>query len=77
VPISEIGLSAGHLKGDVVIHRENLALFKRRLAEAKDDATRELLLKLIAEEEGNRRFPRRADCFNWSAGTGLFRPLVA
>jgi len=33
------------------IHREKLALFKKRLAEAKDDATREMLRKLIAEEE--------------------------
>jgi len=33
------------------IHRENLALFKRRLAEPCDDAQRRLLLKLLAEEE--------------------------
>jgi hypothetical protein len=36
---------------DKFIHRENLALFKRRLAEAPDDATRKVLLKLLAEEE--------------------------
>jgi len=33
------------------IHRENLALFRRKLAEAKDDATRKMLLRLIEEEE--------------------------
>jgi hypothetical protein len=33
------------------IQRENLALFKKRLTEAPDDATRNVLLKLLAEEE--------------------------
>ena len=33
------------------IHRENLALFRKRLAEPCDDAQRRLLLKLLAEEE--------------------------
>jgi len=33
------------------IHRENLRLFTRQLALAKDDAQRQMLLKLIAEEE--------------------------
>jgi hypothetical protein len=33
------------------IHRENLALFRKRLAEAPDDATRQVLLKLLEEEE--------------------------
>jgi len=32
------------------IHRKNVALFKRKLAEAKDEGTR-TLIKLIAEEE--------------------------
>jgi hypothetical protein len=36
---------------EAFIHRENLALFKKRLAEAKDEATREVLLRLIAAEE--------------------------
>jgi hypothetical protein len=34
------------------IRRENLIIFKRRLAEAKDDAQRQLLLKLLAEANG-------------------------
>jgi hypothetical protein len=33
------------------IHHENLSLFTRQLALAKDDAQRQLLLRLIAEEE--------------------------
>jgi hypothetical protein len=33
------------------MHRENLRIFKRQLALAKDEAQRQLLLKLIAKEE--------------------------
>jgi hypothetical protein len=33
------------------IHRENLALLRKRLAEAQDEATRKIILKLLAEEE--------------------------
>ncbi|UFZ03158.1 hypothetical protein LQG66_28545 [Bradyrhizobium ontarionense] len=36
---------------DEFIHRENLALFKKRLAEPRTDAEREVLLKLLADEE--------------------------
>jgi hypothetical protein len=36
---------------DKYIHRANLALFRKHLAEAPDDATRQILLKLLAEEE--------------------------
>jgi hypothetical protein len=36
---------------DEYIHSENLALFRRRLAEATDEAARQILLKLLAEEE--------------------------
>jgi len=41
------------------IHRENLIIFKRRLAEAKNDAQRQMLLKLLAKEEakGGRSQP--------------------
>jgi hypothetical protein len=35
------------------IRRENLIIFRRRLGLAKDDAQRQLLLKLLAEEEKN------------------------
>jgi hypothetical protein len=33
------------------IHNENLIIFRRRLALATDNAQRQLLLKLLAEEE--------------------------
>ena len=33
------------------IHRENLALLRKRLAETNDDAQRKVILKLLAEEE--------------------------
>jgi hypothetical protein len=36
------------------IRRENLIIFRRRLGLAKDDAQRQLLLKLLAEEEKSR-----------------------
>jgi hypothetical protein len=42
------------------IHRENLALFKKRLAEPCDDARRQLLLRLLAEEEA-REIPPKKD----------------
>lgn len=33
------------------IHRENVALFRKRLAEPHDDAEHKVLLQLLAEEE--------------------------
>ena len=33
------------------IHRGNLSLFKKRLSEARDDAMRRVLLRLLAEVE--------------------------
>ena len=33
------------------IHRENLALLRKRLAETRDEAQRKVILKLLAEEE--------------------------
>jgi hypothetical protein len=33
------------------IHRENLTIFRRRLAEADNDTQRQILLKLLAVEE--------------------------
>jgi hypothetical protein len=42
---------------DNFIHRENLALFKRKLTEAKDEGTRRMLMKLIAEEEAKPSLP--------------------
>jgi hypothetical protein len=36
---------------DKYIHRENLTLFKKRLAEAHTDAEREVILRLLGDEE--------------------------
>jgi hypothetical protein len=33
------------------IHRGNIALFKRRLAETRDEAERAVIVKLLADEE--------------------------
>jgi hypothetical protein len=33
------------------VHRENLALLKKRLGEIQDEAQRKVILKLLAEEE--------------------------
>jgi len=41
------------------IHAENLALFKRQLAVPCDDARRQLLLKLLAEEEAKETPPEK------------------
>jgi hypothetical protein len=40
------------------IHRENLALYKKRLAEPHTDAERSVLLKLLAEEEAKEPRPK-------------------
>jgi hypothetical protein len=40
------------------IHRENLTLFKKRLAESHRDAEREVLLKLLAEEKAKELPPK-------------------
>jgi bacterioferritin (cytochrome b1) len=36
---------------DKYIHRENLTLLRKRLAEVQDEATRRMIMKLLAEEE--------------------------
>ena len=36
---------------DNFLHRHNIENFRKQLAEAKDDAQRQMLLKLLAEEE--------------------------
>jgi hypothetical protein len=42
------------------IHRENLALFRKRLAEPCEAPQRAILLKLIAEEEAKQTAPEKA-----------------
>ena len=44
---------------DKLIHRENLALFRKRLAETPDDATHQVLSKRLTEEE-TKQPPSRA-----------------
>ena len=39
------------------IQRENIAIFKRRLAEAKDVNMRSVLLRLLAEEQAKDVIP--------------------
>lgn len=45
---------------DKFIHRENLALFRKRLVEPHDDAKHQVLLKLLADEEA-RDLPQGHD----------------
>jgi hypothetical protein len=40
------------------IHRENLTLFKKRLAESHSEAEREVLLKLLADEKSKEPTPK-------------------
>lgn len=42
------------------IHRENLALLRKRLAEPCDEARRQVLLKLLAAEEAKGLPPKEA-----------------
>jgi hypothetical protein len=44
---------------DKYIHRENLALLRRRLTEAQDETTRKVILKLLTEEEAKSASPSR------------------
>jgi hypothetical protein len=46
---------------DKFIRRENLALFKRRLAEVHDAAQHKILLKLQAEEQAKEPPPRKEE----------------
>lgn len=41
------------------IHRENLALYKKRLEGPHTAAEREVLLKWLAEEEQKERLPKK------------------
>ncbi len=44
------------------IHQENLALFRKRLAEPHSDAEHKVLLKLLAEEEARDLPQGQAHC---------------
>ena len=43
---------------DMYVHRQNLALLKRRLAETQDEKQRAVILNLLAEEEAKGARPR-------------------
>ena len=43
------------------IHQENLALFRRRLAEVRGESERQVLLKLLAEEEAKEPIPEKGN----------------
>jgi hypothetical protein len=42
---------------DDFVHLQNIALFRKRLAEAPDEAARQILLKLLAEEQAKLDHP--------------------
>ena len=46
---------------DKFIHQKNLALFKKRLAEANDPAKQKILLKLQAEEMAKESLPKKGE----------------
>ena len=41
------------------IHQQNLALFKKRLAEPHTDAEREMLVKLLTDEQAKEPPPKK------------------
>ncbi len=42
---------------DEFIHQQNLVLLKKQLAEVKDEAKRNLIITLLAEEEAREALP--------------------
>jgi len=56
---------------DKFIHRENLALFRKRLAEPHDDTERQVLLKLLAGE-GAKDLPQSGSLPQEKANWSLF-----
>jgi hypothetical protein len=57
-PAPSFSFHSGRLAMEKYIHRKNLALFKKRLAESHSDAERQMLLKLLAEEEAKEPPPK-------------------
>jgi hypothetical protein len=51
---------SGKVAMEKFIHRENLALYKKRLAEPHSHAEREVLLKLLAKEQAKVAPPKKA-----------------
>ena len=46
---------------DSFLRQQNLALFRKQLAETVEDGTRRVLMKLLAEEEAKERASGNAD----------------
>jgi DNA repair exonuclease SbcCD ATPase subunit len=44
---------------DEYIHQQNLILFKKQIAEVKDEVKRNMLMKLLAEEQAKEPLPKR------------------
>ena len=55
------------------IRRQNLDLFKKRLAEPRTDAEREVLVKLLADEQAKEPLPKMES----SSRAHLHRATVA
>jgi hypothetical protein len=51
------------------IHEENLKLFRERLAEATDPEKRQMLLKLLAEEEAKDEQPHLGQTLSGDQGS--------
>jgi hypothetical protein len=47
------------------VHQPNLALFKKRLAEPRTDAEREILMKLLTDEQAKEP-PQRNGIARWA-----------
>lgn len=43
---------------EIFVHQQNLLYFRRQLAETPDDARRQELLKLLADEEAKTEPPK-------------------
>jgi hypothetical protein len=57
------------------VHRENLALLRKKLAESQDEAQRNVILKLLADEEKKHSSqPKKIRC---GSPGGLFQTTQA
>ena len=63
LPAQEDGFSlqSGSSAVQEYIHRENLALLRKSLAEPHSDAEREVILKLLADEEAKEPPPKNGN----------------
>ena len=55
---SKLCAPSGRSGYERVLHQENLALFKKRLAEPHTDAERDVLKKLLADEQAKEPPPK-------------------